>query len=73
MTRATACTSSGHFNGGVGSRSTYHSGGWYGGATALSRSSSSDLIFASGKRIPTRAPASTRSGHCTGKIRSLIR
>ena len=45
-----------------------HSGGLCGRATALSRSSPSNLIFAGGRKIPTRAPASTRSGHCTGRI-----
>ena len=62
-------TSSGFFNG-VGSRRTCHSGGLCGGATALSGGSPSNLIFASGRRIPTRAPTSMRSGHCTGGMES---
>ena len=70
LTKATVSTSSGHFDGGVGSESMCHSGGWYGSTTALGGNSLSDFIFADGRRIPMRAPVSMRSGYCTGKIES---
>ena len=57
-----------HSNGRVGSRSMWHSGGWCGSATALTESSFSKPIFTGGKRVPTKALASTRSGHFNGWV-----
>ena len=76
--RATASTSSGHFNGGVGSKSTWHSRDWCESATTINQrfwSLFGRFIVAALDwwRVSTRATTSPRSGHCIGKIKSLIR
>ena len=52
---------------------TWHSGSVRGSVTIIDGSSlsgSSKFIFTCGRKVPTRAPSSTRSGHCDGGIGS---
>ena len=68
LTRVTANTSSGHFDSDIRNKSIWHSRGWCESATIFSENRSNELIFAGKKRMPTKAPASTKPGYCTGGI-----